>query len=169
MAADRATFSDEEVGERIRAAMDHDWVAEVPQALIRDVVRCFGGDSLGLLIPPTASDLSQLRAMAAGSVMGGLLVDHAEDVAERGLSGQQAIDAVVRGTLEERGDRCVRHIQEIYQRESNDGRARRVVNRVSPAISSAIDSLTRNIVQSARPARTPIARSTGLDDGVPLQ
>lgn len=169
-AADRDTFSDEAVDERVSAAMSADWTAEVPAQLLRDIAQCFSPEGQISLLPPTGDDIGRLRDHAGGSVLGELLISHAEDAAARGLGGDTAVVAIVAGTLEERGERCLRHIQEIYQRESNDGRARRVIARVGPAVGNAVTRLTGALVATTRPPkRTPIQRATGIDDGVPLQ
>jgi len=165
-AADSSAFSEEEVEDRVCRALRNDWSKEVPVSFMTALRACFGAEDQMSLMPPTVEAVAVLRSLVPGSALVAALVDCAEDAAARGLTGATAIQEIAQAALEDRSERSLRHIQEIYQRESSDGRARRVVGRVSGPIGRSVSKLARDLLQSAAPVRpTRIVRSKGLDEG----
>jgi Mg-chelatase subunit ChlI len=165
-AADSSAFSEEEIEDRVSQAIRNDWAKEVPASFMTALRECFGAEDQMSMIPPTMEAAGALRHLAPGSAFVAMLADCAEDAAARGLSGEAAIQDIARAALEDRAERSLRHIQEIYQRESSDGRARRVVGRVSSPLGRAISKLAQDVVQSAAPVRaSPLVRFTGIDEG----
>jgi len=165
-AADSSAFSENEVEDRVSRALRNDWSKEVPANFMTALRACFGAENQMSLIPPTVEAVAVLRSLVPGSAFVGALVDCAEDAAARGLAGERAIQEIARAALEDRGERSLRHIQETYQRESSDGRARRVVGRVSGPMGRAVSQLARDLLQSTASVRpTRIVRSRGLDEG----
>jgi hypothetical protein len=167
--ADNPAFSEAEVDDRASRAIRSDWTADVPANFMSALRVCFSAGEQVLQLPPTMEVLAGLRHMAPGSAFVATLADCAEDAAARGLVGDAAIQEIVRAALEERVERSLRHVQEIYQRESSDGRTRRVLDRLSPSLNRAVSTLTQEIVQAARPVRAaPVAYATGVEQGPPL-
>ena len=165
-AADSSAFSEEEVEDRVTQAIRHDWAMEVPASFMAALRECFGAGDQMSMIPPTIEVAAALRHSVPGSAFVATLVDCAEDAAAHGLAGDAAIQDIVCAALEDRAERSLRHMQEIYQRETNDGRARRVVGRISSPLNQAVSKLSIDVVQSATRVRAvPIARSSGIDEG----
>jgi len=165
-AADSSAFSEKEVEDRVTQAIRHDWAMEVPASFMAALRECFGAGDQMSMIPPTIEAAAALRHSVPGSAFVATLVDCAEDAAARGLVGDAALQNIACAALEDRAERSLRHMQEIYQRETNDGRARRVVGRISSPLNQAVSKLSIDVVQSATRVRAmPIARSSGIDEG----
>lgn len=165
-AAASDAFSDEEVQQRIARAVRDDWSKEVPTAFLAELRRVFGAGDQGSFISPTIREANALAALVPGSAYVAALSECAEDAAARGLFGEAAIAAICSAALEDRAERSLRHIQEIYQRESTFEHARHVMDRVSAPLNEAVAQLARNVGSLERPVRMPaIVRSTGIEEG----
>jgi hypothetical protein len=165
-AAASSAFSEEEVEDRVSQAIRNDWAKEVPARFMVALRECFGAEDQMSMIPPTMEAAAALRSLVPGSAFVATLADCAEDAVARGLAGEVAIQDIALAALEDRAERSLRHIQEIYQRETSDGGARRVVGRISSPLGRAVSKLASDVVQSAAPVRAaPIVRSTGIEEG----
>lgn len=165
-AAASDAFSDDEVQERVLRAVRNDWTKEVPAAFMIELRRVFGAEEQGSLLPPTMSAAVELVGLVPGSAFVAALAECAEDAAARGLCGEAAIADITTAALEDRAERSLRHIQEIYQRESTLDHARHVMGRVSGPLNRAVAQLASEFGDRGRPARpAPIVRATGIEEG----
>ena len=165
-AADAAAFDDEEVAQWASHALQEDWAQEVPAKLMKALRECFGAGDQMQMIPPTVEAVSALRELAPGLALAAKLLDCAEDAAVQGLAGHEALNQIASSALEDRVNGALRHIQETYQRESTDGRAKRVLARVTAPLRRAASQLAGNFVRTeTAPKAVRVTRSTGIDEG----
>ena len=165
-AAASDAFSDDDVQERVLRAVRNDWAKEVPAAFMTELRRVFGAEDQGSLIPPTLGAAVELAGLVPGSAFVAALAECAEDAAARSLCGEAAIADITAAALEDRAERSLRHIQEIYQRESTLDHARHVMDRVSEPLNKAVAQLASELGDHGRLARqAPIVRATGIEEG----
>lgn len=165
-AAASPAFSEDEVGQRVVRAVRDDWLKEVPINFMTELRRVFGAEDQGSLIPPSVDAAMALSRLVPGSAFVAALSECAEDAAARGLAGETAIADITSAALEDRAERSLRHIQEIYQRESSAKHTRQVLDRLSAPLTKAVSDLAGELSNHGRPARlTPIARAVGLEEG----
>jgi hypothetical protein len=165
-AAASDAFSDEEVEQRVLRAVRNDWIKEVPEAFMIQLRRVFGAEEQGSLLPPTIGTAIELAGLVPGSAFVSALAECAEDAAARGVAGAAAIADITSAALEDRAERSLRHIQEIYQRESSLEHAKHVMGRVSESLNRAVAQLASELGEHGRSARVaPIVRATGIEEG----
>ena len=169
MRADNEAYPPEKVLEALQEALEQDYRAVPPNAmnLVRRVLdhgqRSLFGDNL-------AEGLEDLRTEQAGYPLLSTLLDYAIQVGARGLGGSDALTDAVRNTLIDRAARGARQVEEHYFRNSPQGRATHVRERIEacmtrlhmPALSARLLHMDRR----HEPRKPP--KQTGLDDGVPL-
>lgn len=165
-AAASPAFSEDEVEQRVARAVRNDWLKEVPTSFMIELRRVFGAEDQGSLIPPSVDAATALAGLVPGSAFVTALSECAEDAAARGLVGEAAIEDITSAALEDRAERSLRHIQEIYQRESSARHTRQVLDRLSAPLTKAVNDLGGELGNHGRPARlAPIARAVGIEEG----
>lgn len=165
-AAALPAFSADEVEQRVARAVREDWLKEVPASFMTELRRVFGAEDQGSLILSSVDAAMALASLVPGSAFVSALSEGAEDAAARGLTGEAAIVHITSAALEDRAERSLRHIQEIYLRESSAGLTRHVLDRLSTPLTKAVIDLAEQLGHHGRPAQlAPIARAVGIEEG----
>lgn len=168
--ADNRAYASEEVSDALPKALSDDWRAEVPDNLCRkvgDILRDVGRSLFG---DQRVERLEALRWSTAGYNLGNAFLDYAIQVAAEGLSGSGAVKEAAQRALSDRAARGARQVEEHYYRESTQGRATSVRQRIETGISQCdMTGIAGHLVGTRRgddPRRSVM--QTGLDDGVKL-
>ena len=165
-----AAFDDEERREALAGAVQGDWSAEVPEALVgrlRDVLDDHQGDLFG---DSVTERLEALQGEAAARPLANVLLDCAAQAADQGLRGEEALAKAAADALQERAASGRRQAEEHLVRASPARKAAGVRNRIDAAIAASdMHGIARRCIglASGEESRAP-RRKTGIDDGVSL-
>ena len=168
-AANKA-FAPEEVRDALPAALEQDWRGEVPERFCGHVRNILRDNQSSLFGDQRTERLEALREETAGYALGNAFLDYAIQAAAQGRSGDEALREAAGNTLSDRATRGARQVEEHYRRESSQGRAAHVRERIeSGVIQSDIAGIAGRLVgiDKSEQARGP-TKQTGLNDGVQL-
>ena len=167
--ADNKAYAPEEVRDALPAALEEDWHAEVPKSLCRGVRRILGDSQISLFAEERSERLENLRRETAGHNFGNVLLDCAILAAQRGGSGDAALEEAASKALSDRAVRGARQVEEHYCRKSTEHRASHVRERIEAGVNHCdIAGLAGRLVGTGgtKGALWP-AKQTGIEDGGP--
>lgn len=169
MLADNEAYPPEKVLEALQQALEQEYRAVPPDAM-NQVKRVLDDGQRSLFGDNLAERLDGLRTEQAGYPLLSTLLDYAIQAGARGLGGSEALTDAVRNTLIDRATRGARQVEEHYYRNSAQGRANHVRERIEACMTRLhMPALSARLLQMDprhEPSRPP--KQTGLDDGVPL-
>ena len=168
--ADNKAFAAEEVRNALPEALARDWRAEVPDSLYRKIRKILGEKQSLLFDDERAEQLEALRGETAGHNLGSVFLDYAIQTAARGRSGDEALRETAAKALSDRAARGARQVEEHYRRESTQGRAVHVRDRIESGVTqSDMTSIVGRLIETdnSEGLRWP-AKQTGLDAGVQM-
>lgn len=168
--ADKRAFSDEEVCDRLRVALEKDWRKEMPDALVCKFREILSDNQTDFFCNQTTHRLKLLRKEAAGYPIRGLFLDNTIRAVEQGHSGDKVLIEAVRQVLSDYAVRRVRQVEEHYLRKSTQRHTTHVTQRIKDAIGGwDSESTGRRLlyVDKSEYLRAS-AKQMGLDDGVQL-
>lgn len=168
--AENLNFSHEQMAGAAVEALETSFRKDVPAALVTGLFNVFLEPQADLFGSDRAQHIQALSDLAAGHVIGRLLIDHAVSVVLEGRTGQAGLVEAAQRTFLDYGARATRQIEEIYTREAPPELVRQVRDRVWRALSDADRHTLGMVLFGLRPlvARTQVRKQTGLEDGVPL-
>ena len=168
--ADKEAFAAEEVGDALSEALERDWRAEIPESLRRQVQTILHDDQDDLFCNQRALKLEALMSLTSGYPFATIFIEYAIQAAEKGLSGDEAVQEATSYALTDRAKRGARQVEEHYHRKSTVRRATHVRERIKQGFAKAdLGGITNRLIGVDRRGRAqPIAKQTGLDDGVGL-
>jgi hypothetical protein len=169
-AADNQAAGADEIAERIPAALKQDWNQEVPGRLVREIAKILTENQGTLFASDRMEKLEVLRPAAAGSPLGGTLLDHAIEIAVSGRTGIEAVTETIQSALMDRAANSSRAVEEHYHREATRERSDNVRGRIEDGVRQApIRDLARDLSgETDAPSVAAPKKRSGLDDGVEL-
>ena len=167
--ADNKAYAPEEVSEALPEALKQDWHAEVP-ASVTSQVRDILDSQNSLFGDQRAERLEALREETAGYNLANTFLDYAIQATHRGLSGPEALKEATSNALSDRAARGTRQVEEHYWRESTQGRAAHVRERIETGVTrSDMTAIAGRLVgiDDGRGLQR-LAKQTSLDEGVKI-
>lgn len=168
--ADQEAYAPGEVRDALPAALEQDWEAEVPAAVLAQVRNVLGDQQPSLMGDDRLDRLEALRTAAAGFAFCGVVLDCAAQAVSEGYCGDDAMKKAATDALVDRAARCARQVEEHYLRKSNGRRAVHVRERIEDSVNrSALNVIAGQLLGlSASTVDFEIKQKSGVDDGVEL-
>ena len=168
--ADREAYAPQEVRDALATALEQDWKAEVPSAVIAQVRKVLGDLQPTFLGDHRLDHLEALRTAAAGFTLCCVVLDCAARAVSEGYRGDDAMNRAATDALVDRAARCARQVEEHYLRKSNGRRAVHVRERIEDGVSRLALKVTAGqlLGLSAPTEKVGLKQKSGLDDGVEL-
>ena len=167
--ADNQAYAPEEVSDALPDALKQDWRAEVPDNVTNQVRDILDSQS-SLFGDERAERLEALRGGIAGYNLANTFLDYAIQETVRGHSGLEALKEAASNTLSDRAARGIRQVEEHYWRESTQGRADHVRERIETGVTQSDMTAIAGRLVGIEDGRglQGLAKQTGIDEGVQL-
>ena len=164
------SFTSREIADALERAVERDCQAELSGSFIgrlRATVIGPGEPDLFHGLPVAGLDMIHRHC---ASPMEASFARNATDASQDGYRGIQALQEAAERTVADRLLAGFRQVEEHIQRETSDGSARRVRERLEGAHGEVdLMGIAQRLLKAPdAPARVPTVTYSGLDDGVPL-
>jgi len=162
----KLAYSPEEVAEALPYALKME-MREVPLTEIQDMLG--GGEQASLFGDDRIQQLELARSGAAGSAIGGVVIDCAIEAVSAGKTGYEACEDSLTAALDEYARGTARSTEEHYQRSDASARTIDNVRSRLTLARQACDfrAIARDLLTGVRATRTAAAlpKHSGLDEG----
>jgi hypothetical protein len=163
-------FDSGEVRNAFGATLKQDWRKGEMESLVQSVREILAYGQSHLFCDQRAESLKLLRREAASSPLQNVFLDCVDMAVARGHSGGDVLRVAVCQTLSDHATRGARQVEEHYLRKSRQRRVSDIRQRIQGAINGLdIAATARHLLGlDKNEALRPLAKQTGLDDGVHL-
>lgn len=168
--ADGAAYTQAEIVACVAPAVSSDWVNEVSASYLKEIGQFLGCGPQSHLFERDPAEIDRLRHKAS-SPLEANLADHAKDLCGSPLSGDEALQKVVKNTMSECAVRRTLQAEEHFQRQSSNQRAAHMRGRLQQAVTASagiFSVMAQSVVAGATMSTHGPAKRDGLDDGPSL-